>query len=101
MIEFRDRYTAELGVKLIVHTNKKAIEEGANPIKLGTERCCGFLKTAALLEGLRAGQLRRGVWRGAARRGEIARQGTHLLFPRFAGAVGSQESAAGVVERVQ
>src|SRR3974390_2213086 len=55
MIEFRDRYTAELGLKLIVHTNKKAIEEGANPLKLGTERCCGFLKKQSLLDGLRAG----------------------------------------------
>src|ERR1700691_817074 len=68
MIEFRDRYTAELGVKLIVHTNKKAIEEGANPIKLGTERCCGFLKTAALLEGLRAGNYDAAF--GGARRDE-------------------------------
>jgi sulfate adenylyltransferase subunit 2 len=68
MIEFRDRYTAELGVKLIVHTNKKAIEEGANPIKLGTERCCGFLKTQALLDGLRAGNYDAAF--GGARRDE-------------------------------
>src|ERR1700690_3867163 len=68
MIEFRDRYTAELGLKLIVHTNKKAIEEGANPLKLGTERCCGFLKTQALLEGLRAGNYDAAF--GGARRDE-------------------------------
>jgi sulfate adenylyltransferase subunit 2 len=68
MIEFRDRYTAELGLKLIVHTNRKAIEEGANPLKLGTERCCGFLKTAALLEGLRAGNYDAAF--GGARRDE-------------------------------
>src|SRR5229473_4957522 len=30
MIEFRDRYTAELGVRLIVHTNTEAIDDGAN-----------------------------------------------------------------------
>jgi sulfate adenylyltransferase subunit 2 len=68
MIEFRDRYTAELGLKLIVHTNRKAIEEGANPIKLGTERCCGFLKTQALLEGLRMGNYDAAF--GGARRDE-------------------------------
>jgi len=68
MIEFRDRYTAELGVKLIVHTNKKAIEEGANPLKLGTERCCGLLKTQALLDGLRAGNYDAAF--GGARRDE-------------------------------
>ena len=43
MIEFRDKQAAELGVKLIVHTNRKAIDDGANPIRLGTERCCGCL----------------------------------------------------------
>jgi sulfate adenylyltransferase subunit 2 len=68
MIEFRDRYTAELGVNLIVHTNHKAIAEGANPLKLGTERCCGFLKTQALLEGLRAGNYDAAF--GGARRDE-------------------------------
>src|SRR5438270_7921188 len=30
MIEFRDRYTAALGVKLIVQTNTAALKEGAN-----------------------------------------------------------------------
>src|ERR1700689_4513404 len=30
MIEFRDRYTAEIGAKLIVYTNNEAIEDGAN-----------------------------------------------------------------------
>ena len=68
MIEFRDRYTAELGVKLIVHTNRKAIEEGANPLKLGTERCCGLLKTQALLDALRAGNFDAAF--GGARRDE-------------------------------
>src|ERR1700683_3692460 len=29
MIEFRDRYTAEIGAKLIVYTNNDAIEAGA------------------------------------------------------------------------
>jgi sulfate adenylyltransferase subunit 2 len=55
MIEFRDRYTAEIGAKLIVYTNREAIEDGANPFRLGTQRCCGLLKTKALLDGLRQG----------------------------------------------
>src|SRR2546422_10095325 len=45
MIAFRDQTAAELGVKLIVHSNTLALEEGANPFRLGTERCCGLLKT--------------------------------------------------------
>jgi len=31
MIEFRDWYTAKVGVKLIVHTNREALDAGANP----------------------------------------------------------------------
>ena len=55
MIEFRDWYTAKVGVKLIVHTNREALDAGANPYRLGTARCCGLLKTQALLDALREG----------------------------------------------
>src|SRR5436190_3215328 len=55
MIEFRDAYTARVGVKLIVHRNEEALADGANPFKLGTQRCCGLLKTQSLLDALRAG----------------------------------------------
>src|SRR5260370_24861595 len=44
MIEFRDKTAAQLGIKLIVSSNTKALEEGASPFRLGTERCCGLLK---------------------------------------------------------
>src|SRR5499427_8673074 len=30
MIEFRDRFTSEIGAKLIVHVNEQAIRDGAN-----------------------------------------------------------------------
>jgi sulfate adenylyltransferase subunit 2 len=68
MIEFRDRYTAEIGAKLIVYTNREAIDDGANPYKLGTQRCCGLLKTKALLDGLRQGSFDAAI--GGARRDE-------------------------------
>lgn len=55
MITFRDEFIASIGAKLIVHTNTKAIDEGANPFALGTQKCCGLLKTRALLDGLAAG----------------------------------------------
>src|SRR6202171_4462549 len=55
MIEFRDRFTREIGAELIVHTNRKAIDEGANPLRLGTEQCSGLLKTRALLDALAHG----------------------------------------------
>jgi len=68
MIDFRDKQAAELGVKLIVKTNRKALDEGANPLRLGTERCCGLLKTTALLDGLRDGNYDAAF--GGARRDE-------------------------------
>src|ERR1035437_143640 len=55
MVEFRDRFCAEIGARLIVHTNGEAIEGGANPFSLGTAKCCGLLKTRALLDALAAG----------------------------------------------
>jgi sulfate adenylyltransferase subunit 2 len=53
MLEFRDNYTRELGLDLLVWRNEAALAEGANPVKLGTQRCCGLLKTTALLDALR------------------------------------------------
>jgi sulfate adenylyltransferase subunit 2 len=55
MIEFRDEFVASIGAKLIVHTNTQAIADGANPFRLGTQKCCGLLKTRALLDGLAEG----------------------------------------------
>src|SRR6202790_3450795 len=55
MIEFRDRFTREIGAELIVHINEGAIENGANPFRLGTEKCCGLLKTRSLLDALTEG----------------------------------------------
>ncbi|HTP88687.1 MAG TPA: sulfate adenylyltransferase subunit CysD [Bryobacteraceae bacterium] len=68
MTEFRDRFTREIGAKLIVHTNTKAIEEGANPFRLGTQKCCALLKTQALLDALREGDFDAAF--GGARREE-------------------------------
>ncbi len=55
MIEFRDSYAREIGAELIVHRNEEAIRDGANPFTLGTQRCCGLLKTKSLLDALREG----------------------------------------------
>ncbi|MBV8811783.1 MAG: sulfate adenylyltransferase subunit CysD [Acidobacteriaceae bacterium] len=78
MIEFRDRYTAALGVKLIVQTNTAALKEGANPFEWGTQRCCGALKTTALLDGLRAGGFDAAI--GGARRDEERSRAKERVF---------------------
>jgi len=68
MIAFRDWYARHVGVQLIVHTNRQALDEGANPYVLGTQRCCGLLKTRALLDALAAGGFNAAF--GGARRDE-------------------------------
>src|SRR5438045_2815255 len=68
MIEFRDSYAKEIGAELIVHQNREALQQGANPFALGTQKCCGLLKTKALLDGLAAGGFNAAV--GGARRDE-------------------------------
>jgi sulfate adenylyltransferase subunit 2 len=55
MIAFRDAYTREIGARLIVHQNREALEQGANPFTLGTQKCCGLLKTKSLLDALAEG----------------------------------------------
>src|ERR1017187_3590501 len=55
MIEFRDWYAKHVGAELIVHKNQKALDDGANPYSLGTQKCCGFLKTRSLLDALAEG----------------------------------------------
>jgi sulfate adenylyltransferase subunit 2 len=68
MIEFRDQTAKTLGLRLIVHSNQYALDNRANPLLLGTERCCGLLKTQALLDALRYGNFDAAF--GGARRDE-------------------------------
>jgi len=53
MLEFRDQTARSVGAELLVWRNEPAIAAGTNPIVLDTKRCCGLLKTQALLDALR------------------------------------------------
>jgi sulfate adenylyltransferase subunit 2 len=68
MLEFRDNVARDLNLRLIVHTNRQAIEDGANPFRLGTSKCCGLLKTRALLDALKEHSIDAAI--GGARREE-------------------------------
>jgi len=68
MIAFRDAYAKEVGAELIVHRNEEALEAGANPFTLGTQKCCGLLKTKSLLDALAEGGFNAAF--GGARRDE-------------------------------
>jgi len=78
MIEFRDRYTAEIGARLIVHTNRAAISDGTQPFAVGTQRCCGLLKTKALLDALQDGNFDAAF--GGARRDEERSRAKERIF---------------------
>jgi sulfate adenylyltransferase subunit 2 len=78
MIEFRDRIGREGNVRLIVHTNFSAIENGANPFSLGTSRCCALLKTKALLDALKANHIDAAI--GGARRDEEKSRAKERVF---------------------
>ncbi len=68
MITFRDSYTKSIGAELIVHRNEEAITRGVNPFALGTQKCCGLLKTKSLLDALQKGGFNAAF--GGARRDE-------------------------------
>lgn len=78
MIEFRDRFTREIGAELRVYTNDEAIRNGANPYDLGTSKCCGLLRTRALVDGLKQGGYDAAL--GGARRDEEKSRAKERVF---------------------
>lgn len=78
MIAFRDATCHGLDVELIVHTNIDAINDGTNPFKLGTRRCCGLLKTQALLDALKNYRIDAAI--GGARRDEERSRAKERVF---------------------
>jgi sulfate adenylyltransferase subunit 2 len=78
MIKFRDRLCREMDLRLIVHTNREALEQGANPFRLGTSRCCALLKTKSLLDALRMNNVDAAI--GGARRDEEKSRAKERVF---------------------
>ena len=78
MTEFRDAYCRKLGLQLIVHSNMDAVRNGANPFRIGTQRCCGMLKTQALLDALRIHKVDAAI--GGARRDEEKSRAKERVF---------------------
>jgi len=78
MIEFRDEMARAVGARLIVHTNEEAIADGTQPFKVGTQRCCGLLKTKSLLDALTAGNVDAAI--GGARRDEEKSRAKERVF---------------------
>lgn len=55
MYDFRDAFCKEIGADLRVYRYEDAISQGIDPWSMGTVKCCGQLKTQALLNALKEG----------------------------------------------
>src|SRR6478609_953091 len=55
MIAFRDKFTKEHDLDLIVHSNQQGIAENINPFEHGSNKYTHIMKTQALLQALAAG----------------------------------------------
>jgi sulfate adenylyltransferase subunit 2 len=55
MIKFRDAFTKEHGLDLIVHTNQQGVADNINPFEHGSNKYTQIMKTQALLQALAAG----------------------------------------------
>lgn len=78
MYEFRDRFCSQIGAKLIVERNEEWIAKGCHPLNLGTDKCCGYLKTKALLDALRRHEFDAAF--GGARREEEKSRAKERVF---------------------
>lgn len=68
MIAFRDKRAAELGLRLIVHTNQQGVADGVTPFTHGSSRYTDIMKTDALKQALSAHRFDCAI--GGARRDE-------------------------------
>ncbi|MEI9952814.1 MAG: sulfate adenylyltransferase subunit CysD [Pseudomonadota bacterium] len=68
MIAFRDKFVADNGLNLLVHTNQEGLEENINPFDHGSSKYTTIMKTHALLQALHKGNYDAAF--GGARRDE-------------------------------
>jgi sulfate adenylyltransferase subunit 2 len=55
MIAFRDSFTKQHGLELLVHTNQQGLSDNINPFEHGSNKYTQIMKTQALLQALAAG----------------------------------------------
>jgi sulfate adenylyltransferase subunit 2 len=78
MYAFRDQVCREMGADLRVYIHTQALAQGANPWDLGTVKCCGLLKTQALLNAIREGGYDAAI--GGSRRDEEKSRAKERVF---------------------
>src|SRR5258706_11970395 len=55
MITFRDEFTKQHGLELLIHTNQQGLAENINPFDHGSNKYTSIMKTQALLQALNKG----------------------------------------------
>ena len=78
MYQFRDEFCRKIDATLIVERNEHWIAEGCHPLNIGVDKCCGFLKTGALLDALHKHGFDAAV--GGARREEEKSRAKERVF---------------------
>jgi sulfate adenylyltransferase subunit 2 len=78
MTEFRDRFCAGEGLRLVVHYSQECQADKVDPFRLGTQRCCFLLKTRGLLDAIRHGGYDAAM--GGARREEEKSRAKERVF---------------------
>ena len=78
MYSFRDKFCAQIDVRLIIEYNEEWISKGCHPLKMGVDKCCSHLKTGALLSALRKHGFDAAI--GGARREEEKSRAKERVF---------------------
>ena len=78
MIAFRDRFCAEEGLDLLVHSNEQGRADGVNPFDYGSRKYTDLMKTQALLQALKNGKYDLAF--GGARRDEEKSRAKERVF---------------------
>ena len=78
MIRFRDEFTKEAGLELLVHTNQDGVRDKINPFDHGSNKYTTVMKTHALLQALARGGYDAAF--GGARRDEEKSRAKERIF---------------------
>ena len=78
MYTFRDQFVRSIGAKLLVYKNESPAARDAHPSAIGTQRCCGLLRTEALVAALKHFEVDAAI--GGARREEERSRAKERVF---------------------
>jgi len=78
MIKFRDEFTKQNNLDLIVHTNQQGVKDGINPFDHGSEKYTDVMKTQALKQALSKHEFDAAF--GGARRDEEKSRAKERIF---------------------